>query len=135
MAWNPKFSEYAYAYREHKGVKEAVEQAAAYIEDGNSWCAEIDIQNFFDNINHNNMLEKLQEKIEDPKIIELLVGYIKCTVMDDHIFYQKDRGILQGGPLSPLLSNIYMNEIDHYMEKNGYCFCRFGDNINIYCNV
>lgn len=134
MAWNPKFSEYAYAYREHKGVKEAVEQAVAYIEDGNSWCAEIDIQNFFDNIDHNNMLEKLQEKIEDPKIIELLVGYIKCTVMDDHIFYQKDRGILQGGPLSPLLSNIYMNEIDHYMEKNGYCFCRFGDNINIYCN-
>ena len=134
MAWNPKFSEYAYAYREHKGVKEAVEQVAAYIEEGNSWCAEIDIQNFFDNINHNIMLEKLQEKIEDSKIIELLIGYIKCTVMDDHIFYQKDKGILQGGPLSPLLSNIYMNEMDHYMEKKGYRFCRFGDNINIYCN-
>ena len=62
MAWNPKFSEYAYAYREHKGVKEAVEQAAAYIEDGNSWCAEIDIQNFFDNINHNEYVRKTSRK-------------------------------------------------------------------------
>ena len=132
--WNPKFSEYSYAYREYKGVKEAVEQAAQYIEEKNEWVVEIDIKNFFDNINHSILLQKLEEEIDDKEVIALLIPYIKCTIMDDHICYQKDKGIVQGGPISPLLSNIYMNELDHYLEYKKYRFCRFGDDINIYCN-
>lgn len=132
--WNSKFSEYSYAYREYKGVKEAVEQAVEFIELKNEWVVEIDIQNFFDNINHSILLQKLEKEIDDKEVMSLLISYIKCTVMDDHICYQKDKGVLQGGPLSPLLSNIYMNELDHYQENKAYHFCRFGDNINIYCD-
>ena len=131
--WEPLFSEYAYAYRDYKGTQQAVEQAATYIEQGYKWSAEIDIESYFDNIDQGKLLLKVQEYIQDPRVFDLLIGYCRCTIMDDHIFYQKEKGILQGGSLSPLLSNIYLNGLDHYMEKQEYKFCRFGDNINIYC--
>lgn len=131
--WDPLFSDSAFAYREHTGVNRAAEQAASYIEQGNTWVIELDVQDFFDNIRHDILLEKVWEEIEDPQIQELLLTYLKCTVMDDHIYYQKEKGIVQGGPLSPLLSNIYMNDLDHYMEEHAYLFCRFGDDLNIYC--
>lgn len=132
---DPKLSEYSYAYREKKGVLEAVKQAADYMESGYIWCVEFDIQNFFDNIDHQILVEKLQHYISDEKVMNLLVIYLNCTVVDDHITFQKDEGILQGGPLSPLLSNVYLDELDKYMEENGYHFCRFGDDINIYCKT
>lgn len=133
--WEPLFSEYAYAYRDYKGTQQAVGQAATYIEQGYKWSAEIDIENYFDNIDQGKLLLKVQEYIQDPRVFDLLIGYCRCTIMDDHIFYQKEKGILQGGSLSPLLSNIYLNGLDHYMEKQEYKFCRFGDNINIYCKL
>lgn len=130
--WNSEFSEYSYAYREQKGVVDAVEQAASYMEQGNVWSAELDIHDYFDNIDHQILISILKEKIQDELLINLILAYLKCMVLNDHIVTQKDRGVLQGGPLSPLLSNIYINDLDHYMEKKGYLFCRFGDNINIY---
>ncbi len=128
------FSNYSYAYRDGKGVLEAVKQAAQYLENGNIWCAEIDIHSFFDNINQHILMDKLSSVITDEMVWKLIISYLQCTILDDHITFQKDTGILQGGPLSPLLSNIYLDELDHYMEKQGYCFCRFGDDINVYCN-
>ena len=71
-------------------------------------------------------------KILDEKVMNLIIAYLRCTILDDHITFQKEEGILQGGPLSPLLSNIYMDELDHYMDEKKYSFCRFGDDINIY---
>ena len=132
MFWNEIFSDYAYAYRKNKGVLAAVEQAATYMEQGNIWSAELDIQNFFDNIDHTILIRKIENQIEDERILNLIIGYLKCSVLNDHIIVQKNKGLLQGGPLSPLLSNFYLNEMDQYMEKKGYLFCRFGDNINIY---
>lgn len=131
--WAPKFSEHSYAYQEHKGIKNAVEKAAEYMEDGYEWCVEIDIQHFFDNIDHSILLEKVRGVINDEQVTELIIAYSNCTVVDDHMYYRREKGILQGGPLSPLLSNIYMDELDHYMESKDYKFCRFGDDINIYC--
>lgn len=131
--WTPQFSEYSYAYQDHKGIKQAVEQAAEYMEKGYIWCVELDIQNFFDNINHDILLQKVKKVISDERIIDLIIAYMNCTVVDDHLYYRREKGILQGGPVSPLLSNIYMNELDHYMEWKNYKFCRFGDDINIYC--
>lgn len=132
LFWNEIFSDYAYAYRKNKGVLAAVEQAATYMEQGNIWSAELDIQNFFDNIDHTILIRKIENQIEDERILNLIIGYLKCSVLNDHIIVQKNKGLLQGGPLSPLLSNFYLNEMDQYMEKKGYLFCRFGDNINIY---
>ncbi len=131
--WEPLFSAHSYAYQENKGVKQALDAAAEYIKAGNEWIAEIDIHSYFDNINHGLMLEKLKEKIDDEAIMSLLVGYIKCTVAEEYDYHQKDKGLLQGGPLSPLLSNIYLNDLDQLLDKKGIFFCRFGDDINIYC--
>ena len=110
-----------------------MEQAAEYMEKGYIWCVELDIQNFVDNINHDILLQKVKKVISDERIIDLIIAYMNCTVVDDHLYYRREKGILQGGPVSPLLSNIYMNELDHYMEWKNYKFCRFGDDINIYC--
>ncbi|HAT88295.1 MAG TPA: CRISPR-associated endonuclease Cas1 [Roseburia sp.] len=130
--WEKEFSACSYAYQDGKGVLAAVKQAAQYIEEGNIWCIELDIHNFFDNINHELLLEKVRMKILDEKVMNLIIAYLRCTILDDHITFQKKEGILQGGPLSPLLSNIYMDELDHYMDEKKYSFCRFGDDINIY---
>ena len=129
------FSCHSYAYRENKGVTEAIKQATEYMENGYTWSVELDIHSFFDNINHDFLINKIQNHISDDKILNLIITYLKCTVIDDHTTYKKDEGILQGGQLSPLFSNIYMNELDHYMDENDYHFCRFGDDINIYCKT
>lgn len=129
-----QFSDYAFAYRNNKSVIDAAETAASYLESGKGWSVEIDIYHFFDNIDHSVLLDKLKASIRDSGIMNLIFEYLKCTTVNDHIFHQMDVGILQGGPLSPLLSNIYMNELEHYMEERGYSFCRFGDDINIYCS-
>ena len=133
--WEKQFSQYSYAYQNNKGVLTAVEQAAKYMEEGKDWSVELDIQNFFDNINHSIIISKLKAGIEDVRVLDLLIAYLTCTLLDDHAFHQMEQGVLQGGPLSPLLANVYMNELDHYMEKQGYSFGRFGDDINIYCST
>lgn len=133
--WEKQFSQYSYAYQNNKGVLTAVEQAAKYMEEGKDWSVELDIQNFFDNINHSIIISKLKAGIEDVRVLDLLIAYLTCMLLDDHVFHQMEQGVLQGGPLSPLLANVYMNELDHYMEKQGYSFCRFGDDINIYCST
>ena len=133
--WEKQFSQYSYAYQNNKGVLTAVEQAAKYMEEGKDWSVELDIQNFFDNINHSIIISKLKAGIEDVRVLDLLIAYLTCTLLDDHVFHQMEQGVLQGGPLSPLFANVYMNELDHYMEKQGYSFCRFGDDINIYCST
>ena len=131
--WEGEFSEHSYAYQDNKGTQKAVEQAVAYMEAGNIWSAELDIKNFFDNINHGVLMKRIRRKIEDARVLGLIQAYLSCTVMDDHICSQKTKGVLQGGPLSPLLSNIYLDDLDKYMEEKGYHFCRFGDDINVYC--
>ena len=107
------------------------------MENGYICSVEFAIHIYFDNINQDFLINKIQNHISDDKILNLIITYLKCTVIDDHTTYKKDEGILQGGQLSPLFSNIYiyMNELDHYMDENDYHFCRFGDDINIYCKT
>lgn len=133
--WEPLFSAHSFAYQENKGVKQAVDVAAGYIEEGNEWIAEIDIHSYFDNISHPIMLGKLQKLDMDEAVMSLLIGYIKCTVVEEYEYHQKEKGLLQGGPLSPLLGNIYLNDLDQMLDEKGVHFCRFGDDINIYCQT
>lgn len=127
-----EFSEHSYAYRENKGTLAAAEYAASCMQDGKKWSAELDIQHFFDCIPHDRMIEKLRRYVKDERVINLIISFLHCTIEDDYHISQKTLGIVQGSPLSPVLSNLYLNDIDQYMEEKGYYFCRFGDNINTY---
>ncbi|MBR4026480.1 MAG: CRISPR-associated endonuclease Cas1 [Lachnospiraceae bacterium] len=130
--WEGKSSKYSFAYQKNKGVQDAVRQCAKYIEAGNKWVVELDIKDFFDSINIERMLSMLQKIIDNELLLELIHKYLYIYIQDDTQKYRKTIGLIQGSPLSPLFSNIYMQEFDLYMER--YHFCRFSDNINIYCN-
>ena len=95
--WEKQFSQYSYAYQNNKGVLTAVEQAAKYMEEGKDRSVELDIQNFFDNINHSIIISKLKAGIEDVRVLDLLIAYLTCTLLDDHVFHQMEQGVLQGG--------------------------------------
>lgn len=129
--WEGKFSQYSFAYQKEKGVQDAVRQCAKYMEAGNKWVVELDIKDFFDSINTERMLFLLRSVVDHPLLLELLHKYLYIYVQDDEKKYRKTVGLVQGSPLSPLFSNIYMQEFDEYMER--YSFCRFSDDINIYC--
>ena len=113
-------------------MQEAVKQCAEYIEAGHQWVVEIDIKNFFDSINLERMLSMIEKKIQNDQLLKLIHSYLYVMVQEDGHRYRKTTGLIQGSPISPLLSNIYMHKLDMYMEK--YHFCRFSDDINIYCN-
>lgn len=127
-----QFSGYSFAYQMGKGVEQAIRCSAEYIEKGYEYIVKIDIEDFFDNINHEILLNYLRIQIKDSILYELLEKYISCDIEKDCRLQKKTCGILQGSPISPLLSNLYLTELDKWMELQGYLFVRFADDINIY---
>lgn len=125
------FSPYSYAYRENKGTKKAVEQAFAYIKDNHFVCA-IDIENFFDEIDHDILLKEIKKIINDNVAISLIESFMKCEIEYDYMLSLKHKGLIQGNPISPLLSNIYLNSLDEHLQKKEMKFVRFCDNIYIF---
>ena len=130
--WKDSLSKYSYAYQENKGVQEAVKQCAQYIEAGREWVVEIDIKDFFDNVNIERLRSMITKKLNHPDLEKLINKYLYVMLQNDAKRYRKTIGLVQGSAISPLLSNVYMQNFDEYMEK--YCYCRFSDNINVYCH-
>ena len=126
------FSKYSFAYRNEMGTESAAKCAAEYIESGKEYVVELDVKDFFDEIDHSLLLKILDNIVVDKNLYFLLEQYIVCRVESDYKLEQKHRGIVQGAPISPILSNIYLTEMDHWLEKQAYAFVRFADNINIY---
>jgi len=126
------FSSGSFAYQTGRGIDQAIRRAADYIESGRKYVVELDVKNFFDTIEHNRLLGQLKKLIGDERLYVLLEKYIVCTVESDYKLVQKNCGIIQGSPLSPLLSNLYLTEFDYWLEQQGYAFVRFADDINIY---
>lgn len=122
----------SYAYRINKGVHVAVKQAVKYMSDGREWVAEIDIKSFFDNISHERMTRIIDDTFADQDLAYLIKCYLKMRVESDFEINQINKGILQGSPISPLLSNLYLHELDADLGSKGYSFIRYCDNINIY---
>ena len=129
--WEGKFSANSFAYQKGKGVVAAVNQAAEYIREGYRWVLELDIEDFFDAINLEQLFEKICGSISDEYLTALIKKYLYCTIQCDYNIRNRVRGIVQGNPLSPLFSNIYMDSFDRYMEEH-YHFCRFSDDVNVY---
>lgn len=125
-------SPYCYAYRSQQGIGTAVQKAAEYLENGFIWVMELDIENFFDNIKLDKMEKLLFDFIKNEKMQKLIYEYLHCTLERDYHPYVKEQGLVQGNPLSPIFSNLYLLEFDKYLEEKDYHFIRFADNINIY---
>lgn len=126
------FSEHSYAYREGKGTLQAVQQAKKYIESGQYFTVEIDIENFFDTIPHARLLNMLEPKFSDRRVLRLIQKYLKPKVVQDGFITEKTCGLLQGNAMSPVLSNFYLKDLDSYLEKKYTHWIRFADNINVY---
>jgi len=130
--WEPTFSERSYGFRPNRSAHQAVEQAQAYIAGGRSWVVDLDLEKFFDRVNHDRLMAALAERITDKRLLRLLRAYLNAGVMENGVVTPSEEGTPQGGPLSPLLSNIVLDELDKELERRGHAFVRYADDCNIY---
>ncbi len=127
-----KFSENSYGFRPGRSAHDAVKAARGYIEAGYEWVVDLDIAKFFDRVNHDRLMARLKRDIGDKRVLKLVNEYLKAGVMVEGVVTETKKGAPQGGPLSPLLSNIVLDELDRELEKRGHRFVRYADDCNIY---
>lgn len=130
--YEPYFSESSYGFRPDRSAHQAVSQAAQYVSEGREWVVDIDLEKFFDKINHDRLMQRLSKGIGDKRLLRLINGFLKAGMLAEGLMEQRTSGTPQGGPLSPLLSNIVLDELDKELEKRGHKFCRYADDCNIY---
>lgn len=130
--WDPTFSEYSYAFRPTRSQHMAIQQARCYVEDGYTHIVDIDLSKFFDRVNHDRLVNRLERRISDRRVINLIRAYLKSGILIGELLVVPEEGTPQGGPLSPLLSNIVLDELDRELEKRGLCFVRYADDCVIY---
>ena len=132
--YDPQFSDYSYGFRPNRNAQQAIVQATEYIKEGKEWVVDIDLENFFDRINHDRLMQRLSKGIGDKRLLRLINAYLKAGMMEGGLTEQRTSGTPQGGPLSPLLSNIVLDVLDKELESRGHSFCRYADDCNIYVN-
>ena len=130
--YDPTFSESSYGFRPKKSAKQAITKAKEYINQGYKWVVDMDLEKFFDKVNHDILMERLSRKIKDRRVLKLIRAYLESGAMINGTKISSEEGTPQGGPLSPLLANILLDEVDKELEKRGHRFCRFADDCNIY---
>lgn len=130
--FDPQFSEHSYGFRPKRRGHDAVRKAREYMKEGYRFVVDLDLEKFFDRVNHDRLMMKISEKVKDKKILLLIRKYLQSGVMEDGIVKPNLEGTPQGGPLSPLLSNIVLDELDKELEKRGHRFVRYADDCNIY---
>ncbi|MFH2087976.1 MAG: group II intron reverse transcriptase/maturase [Pseudomonadota bacterium] len=126
------FSESSYGFRPGRNAHQAVKAARQYVAEGRRIVVDMDLEKFFDRVNHDLLMEKLSKKIGDGRVLRLIRRYLEAGMMADGMVSQRTEGTPQGGPLSPLLSNILLTELDRELERRGHAFCRYADDCNIY---
>ncbi len=130
--YEPEFSEYSYGFRPNKSAQQALKQAESYVNEGYKYVVDLDLEKFFDRVNHDILMSLLAKKIADKRVLKLIRMYLTAGVMENGVCVKTVEGTPQGGPLSPLLSNIMLNEVDQLLEGRGHKFCRYADDCNIY---
>ena len=126
------FSESSYGFRPGRGAHQAVQKAKEYVADGKRWVVDMDLEKFFDRVNHDILMSRIARKVKDKHVLLLIRRYLQAGIMIDGIETIREEGTPQGGPLSPLLSNILLDDLDKELEKRGHAFCRYADDCNIY---
>ena len=130
--FDPQFSDHSYGFRPGRRGHDAVRKARQYMQEGHRWVVDLDLEKFFDRVNHDRLMVKLAEKVKDKALLKLIRKYLQSGVMLNGVVMETKEGAPQGGPLSPLLSNIVLDELDKELEKRGHCFVRYADDCNIY---
>lgn len=126
------FSESSYGFRPGRNAKQAVEAAKRHIEAGYKWTVDLDLEKFFDRVNHDKLMSLVAKKVQDKRVLKLIRLYLESGVMLNGVKIEAEEGVPQGSPLSPLLSNIMLDSLDKELEKRGHKFCRYADDCNIY---
>ena len=130
--YDPMFSEHSYGFRPNRSAHDAVRKAKGYIRDGFRWVVDMDLEKFFDKVNHDRLMSTLAKTVNDKPLLKLIRKYLQAGVMINGVVSSTSQGTPQGGPLSPLLSNIVLDELDKELEKRGHKFVRYADDCNIY---
>jgi RNA-directed DNA polymerase len=130
--FDAKFSQHSYGFRKGKRAHDAVKQAQAYIQTGHRYVVDMDLEKFFDRVNHDMLMARVARKIGDKRILKLIRSYLNAGAMNQGIFERSDEGTPQGGPLSPLLANILLDDLDHELTRRGLRFVRYADDCNIF---
>jgi group II intron reverse transcriptase/maturase len=128
----PTFSNSSYGFRPNRNAWQAVRQAQQFIHSGKRWVVDMDLEKFFDRVDHDILMSRLARIIKDERLLKLIRRYLEAEMMDGKGVIKRDKGMPQGGPLSPLLSNILLDELDKELERRGHSFCRYADDCNIY---
>jgi len=130
--FDPEFSEHSYGFRPGRSAHQAVKAAQKYIEEGYSYAVDIDLEKFFDRVNHDMLMARVARKVKDKRVLRLIRRYLQAGVMVNGVCIDTEEGTPQGGPLSPLLANIMLDDLDKELERRGHRFARYADDCNIY---
>ena len=128
---DPTFSEHSHGFRPGRSAHDAVTQMREYVVEGRQWVVDIDLEKFFDRVNHDVLMGRLAKRIEDPRVLRAIRLYLSAGVMVDGVRVVRDDGTPQGGPLSPLLANVYLDEVDKSLEARGHAFVRYADDLRV----
>ena len=130
--WDRTFSEHSYGFRPGRSAHQAVARAQGYVHQGYAWVVDLDLEKFFDRVNHDRLMGRVAQRVADQRLLKLIRAYLNAGVMEDGLVSPTPEGTPQGGPLSPLLSNLVLDELDRELERRGHRFVRYADDCNIY---
>ena len=131
-AYDPHFSNSSYGFRPGRSALEAIEQASRYIKEGKNWVVEMDLEKFFDTVNHDRLMARLAKRIKDKALLKLIGRYLRNGIMQNGLVSPREEGTPQGSNLSPILSLIVLDELDKHLEGRGLSFCRYADDCNLF---